>query len=67
MTYRASDHDLTAVESDEFGDDGKPETGTSATSGARLIGAIERLENPEEIFARDADAGILDHKSDMAA
>src|SRR3989338_4423411 len=59
VPFRRTNGYLSAVELYQLGDDGEAEPATPAAARARRVDTIVRLENPEQIFARNTDAGIL--------
>lgn len=52
-------------ERDVFGD-GKPQAGAAGFTGASLVDAIEALEEPRQVFGRDAGAEVANVKFDAA-
>src|SRR3989338_3271398 len=64
-SHRAPDGDLALVEFDEFTHYGKSKSRAARAAGARWVGTVERLKDSEEVFSRDADAGVLEDKLDI--
>ena len=58
LPFHGLDRDLAAVRLDDVAHDGEPEPGSTGRAAARLIDAVEALEDPFEVAARDPDALI---------
>ena len=59
-----SDEDISAVEADDVLDDGKAEARAAERAAARLVHAVETLEEMRQVLGGDADAEVRDRHRD---
>ena len=55
-----------SMRNDNMLHDGKPQTGSTGLSRTCLVHALEALEEPRQMFRRDAGAGVANKELDIA-